>query len=39
MFAGNLDVILMVVSVVTCALALIFLGTYCLNRIADRNAG
>jgi hypothetical protein len=36
---ANLDVILMVVSVVSFALLLIFLGTYCLNRTLDRSAG
>ena len=35
---ANLDVILMVVSVVSFALCLIFLGTYCLNKIVDRSA-
>ena len=35
---ANLDVILLVVSLVSVVVCLIFLGTYCLNRIADRNA-
>jgi hypothetical protein len=39
MVYGNIPVILMVISVVACALALIFLGTFCLNKILDRNAG
>jgi hypothetical protein len=38
MVYGNIPVILMVVSVVSCVLALIFFGTYCLNRKLDRNA-
>jgi hypothetical protein len=38
MVYGNIPVILMVISVVSCALALIFLGTYCLNKIMDRSA-
>jgi hypothetical protein len=36
---ANLDVIAMVVSVVSLVLCLIFLGTYCMNRMLDRNAG
>ena len=35
---ANLDVILMVVSVVSLVLCLIFVGTYCLNKMVDRNA-
>jgi hypothetical protein len=38
MVYGNIPVILMVISVVSCVLALIFLGTFCLNRIVDRNS-
>jgi hypothetical protein len=38
MVYGNIPVILMVISVVSCALALIFLGTYCLSKILDRSA-
>ena len=37
MVYGNIPVILMVISVVSCVLALIFFGTYCLNRNVDRN--
>jgi hypothetical protein len=36
---ANLDVIAMVVSVVSLVLCLIFLGTYCMNRMLDRSAG
>jgi hypothetical protein len=38
MVYGNIPVILLVIAVVSCALALIFLGTYCLSRNVDRNA-
>ena len=36
---ANLDVILMVVSVVSCVLVLVFFGTYYLNKVVDRSAG
>jgi hypothetical protein len=39
MLGGNADVILMVLAVVTCAVGLMFLGTYCLNRSIGRGAG
>jgi hypothetical protein len=39
MFSGNADVILMVLVVVSCAVGLMFLGTYCLNRVTDPDAG
>jgi flagellar biogenesis protein FliO len=35
---ANLDVILMVVSVVSFVLLLIFVATYCLNKLVDRSA-
>jgi hypothetical protein len=39
MVAGNLDVILLVVALVIVVLAIIFAGVFCLNKVADRNAG
>jgi hypothetical protein len=35
---GNLDVILMVISVVICVLGLAFVGLYYLNKSVDQNA-
>jgi hypothetical protein len=34
---GNITVIFMVISVVSCVLALAFVGTYYLNRIVDQS--
>lgn len=39
MVFANLNVILLVVALVIVVLAIIFTGVYCMNRIADRNAG
>jgi hypothetical protein len=39
MVFANLNVILLVVALVIVVLAIIFGGVYCLNRVADRNAG
>jgi hypothetical protein len=36
---ANIDVILMVISVVTIVIGLVLFGTYCLNKALDRNAG
>ena len=36
---ANLDVIVMVITVVTCVIGMVLFGTYCLNRILDRGAG
>jgi hypothetical protein len=38
MVASNLNVILMVISLVIVVLGIIFTSVYCLNRAADRNA-
>jgi hypothetical protein len=35
---ANLDVILMVISVVTLVIGLVLFGTYCLNKSLDRSA-
>ena len=39
MVFANLNVILLVVALVIVVLAIIGSGVYCLNRVADRNAG
>jgi hypothetical protein len=36
---ANMDVILMVISVVSCVIGLVLFGTYYLNRSLDRSAG
>ena len=33
---SNTDVMIMVVVIVACVLALVFLGVYCMNRSVDR---
>jgi hypothetical protein len=35
---ANLDVILMVISLVTIVIGLVLFGTYCLNKALDKNA-
>jgi hypothetical protein len=35
---ANLDVILMVISVVTLVIGLVLAGTFCLNRALDRSS-
>jgi hypothetical protein len=35
----NIDVILMVISVVVCVIGMLLAATYCLSKFLDRNGG